>query len=334
MFKFSPKRCLLSLLVVVVPVTVFLAARSAASWRPQLVGKWKDTVKPNFRDSHFLHLSPDEKWLACEGEGYNSAVLLDLTGEHPPHHIQGATPVFSNDSRLLVTYQYPELFLYEGFRLRWHKPVALGSAPPQGRNLRFVNNDSQLQYNTYNWGRPFKRQAQVNLDTRTGKQLSEKDVGVSNWQQTSSGSTFETIKQKVSFVDSRSNRLLYSFQTSNAVDVWRLSPDGKKLWVALSKQGRFNILDAKTGHKLWSLSNAKSPTGLIFQNYPSWEENGKTLVIIENDALVVRDAYTGKVLLQHKNTIRSPLRSWAFTHDGKAVYLLNEQGEIFRQRLR
>ena len=200
--------------------------------------------------------------------------------------------------------------------------------------MKFVGHDSRLQYNTYNGGKPFKRESQVNLDSETGKELSQQNLGVSQWQEATSGNRVEAMKRKVSFVDLGSNRALYSFQTSNTFDIWRLSPNGKRLWVALAKQNRFNILDAKTGRKLWSLSSIKSPGGQIFDRYPSWEGGGETLATIENDTLILRDGSTGQVLLRHKNNLSAPLRSWAFTRDGNAAYLLDDKGEIFRQRLK
>lgn len=93
----------------------------------------------------------------------------------------------------------------------------------------------------------------------------------------------------------------------------------------------FEVFDARTHRALWAHT---APGSISNFCYPNFDESGKTVTIIENDTLIVRDSRTGKVLLRHKNNLPAPLKSWAFTRNQNAVYLMDDKGEIFRQRLR
>ncbi|BCM89695.1 hypothetical protein IAD21_01542 [Abditibacteriota bacterium] len=112
-----------------------------------------------------------------------------------------------------------------------------------------------------------------------------------------------------------------------------LTPDKKRLkWICQNFE-RFDIVDAQTQQKLWSYAVSRLDGGMYFCN-PRFEEDGKSLVTIENNSIVVRDSRTGKIIFSHKNNLSWPLKAWAFTKDRSAVYLLDAKGEIFRQRLR
>ncbi len=85
------KRKLLVFLAVALPLALFFAAREAASWRPQLIGKTKGIDR--------VQISPDGRWAALSG--YGSTEIWDLQTHRP-----GIKPFgfqcFSTDSKSVV----------------------------------------------------------------------------------------------------------------------------------------------------------------------------------------------------------------------------------------
>ncbi len=281
-------------------------AREAASWRPKLIG-----IQPMYRDARrgnqFLKLSPDEMWLASsrgsEGEGQD---LLWNLQTKLKHQLIGDYIEFSSDSRLLAfqtrTINGNNRFIVEVQRVEGQtvrkfetsEEETLKGFVPQSHLVRTQSLHAERDY-----------------DLRTGNVIHVYPLSKSFWKTNSESS----VRDKNDYKD------------------LNLSPDRHQMWVSHNNVNRFDILDARTGKCLWSYST-KDADAEEFFCYPSWEDGGKTLATIENDTLLVRDSQSGKVLLRHKNNLPVPLKSWAFTKDRHTVYLLDAEGEIFRQRLR
>ncbi|RYX85040.1 hypothetical protein EON83_07275 [bacterium] len=343
MLRSSPKQKLLITLGIVVPVAIFFVAHSAASWRPQLVAQQSDVINSWNRGSHFLQLSPDEKWLIAEDDDQRTSTLWDLTGKSKNRTLQGTDATFSGDSQLVATYDAPsqELYLSDSAHQKWHRHITEVMELSQ---MSFAPDNLRLQYRTGNPNGVDTNLGDllvvgdllVTLDAQTGKELSRKALKANIWQSQSldQGEKIDpNAGQKISRINSDATKLIFSLHTSNSFDRWEAAPDGRHVWLSLAKFYRFDIRDAKTGHKLWSYSS-NDINGGEFACYPLWDKDGKRLSTIENNTLVVRDSHTGKVLLSRKNNLPAPLKSWAFTHDRKTVYLMVRDGRIFRQRLK
>jgi len=318
--KFLGKQRLWAAVGVAVPLAIFFAARSAASWRPHMIG-----VQPNIDDSaiteKFLILSPDGKWLASRGYHDEDGVIWNLNTSSK-RQLCGNRIAFSNDSRFIITDTDPstdenssrllEVQSAKGSSL-WKRKL------PFSQTLVGSSGDKEIETKTDHSRRFY--------GLITGKIIRVLPSESSSWK------SIECECDTISYFPIGSSKPAYSFGTTNKYDTWSLSPNKQQLWVSLGELNRFDILDAQTGKRLWFYTSNDADEGQ-FACYPHFEDGGKKLATIENDALVVRDSGTGKVLLSHKNNLPAPLKSWAFTKDGSAVYLMDAKGEIFRQRLR
>jgi len=325
--NFPQKKRLWTAVGVAVPVAIFFAARSVASWRPQPIGVQPVDYREDEMGDEFLTLSPDEKWLASTDNMAGGGFIWNLD-TNSKRILNGYQVKFSKDSHLVATNPTQwdeqndpimlEVQRTEGSSL-WKRKLS------QHERLIGFSEDGQLQTNQENLRHFF--------DANTGKLIRTLPPEVLPWRTTKTGDETHEPTNIIAYVPLGASKPEYSFQTTNKYDVWSLSADKSCLCVSLYYLARFNILDAQTGKLLWFYTSKNADSGTFFC-YPNWEDGGKSLATIENDTLIVRDARTGKVLLSHKNNLPAPLKSWAFTKDGSAVYLMDAKGEIFRQRLR
>jgi len=325
--KFSGKQRLWAAVGVAVPLAIFFAARSATSWRPHLIGVQPIIFGSSEIRSESLILSPDDKWLVSCEDGQGAAFIWNLN-TNLKHKLSGSRAKFSEDSRWVAMGSYTghedipvtlmEVQLTDGSSL-WKRELPLDaefSSFAGGKEVQTWEEHSRCFY-----------------DANTGKLLRTLPLELPPWRTTNPPSIERGSGWMISYFPNGATKPRYSLKTTDYQDRWELSPDKSRLWVSLSHFNRFDVLDARTGKRLWFYAS-KSVNSGRFSCYPAWEEGGKKLATIENDVLVVRDSRTGKVLLSHPNNLPAPLTSWAFTKDGSAVYLMDTKGEIFRQRLR
>jgi len=327
MSNFSRKPRLWTAIGVTVPLAIFFAARSVASWRPQRIGVQPLEVPSSEQSSHFLNLSSDEKWLVSSNMSDGTGFIWNLSA-NSKRKLEGGEPTFSNDSRLLATVLNRYVKRDSSDVLVVQRPeggIVWKRRMMQGEQLMNFIGDKEIYTNT--------DYLRFCFDSQTGKQLCTLPPETSRWKEIRQSRTNGATSSKISYFAVGASKPTYSFTTSSPYDSHIPSPDEQQMWVALCAPKRFDILDAQTGKRLWFYTSNDWDSG-EFTCFASWEDGGKSLATIENDTLILRDARTGKVLLSHKNNLPAPLKSWAFTKDKSAVYLMNNRGEIFRQRLR
>jgi len=279
------------------------------------------------RGGQFLVLSPDAQWLVSWDDSEGDGLIWNLE-TNSNRALIGSEIKFSADSHLLATNsiisRFPYLVGVLGVQRPEDFPLWKRLLLKDERIVGFSGNE-RIEAQGEHLRRIF--------DANSGKIILTLPLEVSRWEaKDKDDKVNEPSKMpfRVPIGASKPNSLIKS---TCLYDALLLSPNKQQLWVSLYDLNRFDILDGQTGKRLWFYISKQATNG-GFGCYPSWEDGGKSLATIENDTLIVRDARTGNVLLSHKNNLPAPLKSWAFTKDRSAVYLMDNRGEIFRQRLR
>jgi len=327
MLNFSSKPRLWTAVGVAVPLVIFFAARSVASWRPQRIGVQPIGYVGSEIRSELLTLSPDNEWLASCGDVDEDASLWNLS-TRSKRRLNGDRIEFSADSHLVA--------IEKSDSTDYVSNVSVEVQLIQGTSSwkRKLNSDEYIVGFSGNKEVQTKTEHSRRFyDANNGKLLLTLPLEVSPWKEEERAGKSNIPHSIISYIPAGASKSRYSFETTNEYDGWTLSPDKQQLWVSLNHLNRFDILNAQTGKRIWFYTSKNVDSATFFCD-PHWEDGGKSLATIEDDTLILRDARTGKVLLSHKNNLPAPLKSWAFTKDMGAVYLMDNRGEIFRQRLR
>ncbi|MBW3637389.1 MAG: hypothetical protein KY445_13150 [Armatimonadetes bacterium] len=314
------KRKLLLSLAVALPLALFLAAREAASWRPQLIGKTTA--------SHKVQISPNGLW-ACLMDGEGSEIWDLQTWQRVRGKFYGFQD-FSPDSRhfavvisnsrgagaLLHTPQV-QLFdvasgkLVRSWRDERHFPddwLAKGRFSPDGKRFIVVTQKTCRQF-----------------EVASGKLLSRAELGTDE----------EPLRQAAispdgrHFLESGAGVKLRRVEGGDVV-LGRLdargpmgwSPDGQFYW---DRDAKFNNL------RLWRLRDHTLVQKVTYDTWLHFTPDSKHLAVATPKGLELRDVLTGKIV----QTLPGPQDDpFAFAPDGSFAVAVDGGGKIWKWRLK
>lgn len=310
----------LRVVAVVLPLALFLAAREAASWRPQLIGK--TTV------SHKVQISPNGRW-ACLMDGEGSEIWDLQTWQRvwgKSYSFQDFSPdsrhfavVISNSRRQGALLHTPQVQLFDvangklarSWRDEQHFPddwLAKGRFSPDGKRFIVVTQKTCRQF-----------------EVASGKLLSRAELGTDE----------EALRQaEISpdgrhFLESGAGVKLRRVEGGDVV-FGRLdargpmgwSPDGRLYW---DRDAKFNNL------RLWRFRDNTLVQKVTYDTWLRFTPDSRHLASATPDGLELRDVLTGKLV----KTLPGPRTDpFAFASDGSFAVSCDKNGKIWKWRLK
>ena len=315
----------------------FLIARSAASWRPQIIGATPDLEQ--------LQISPDGLHLLS-----NSAAprypdeefqLWDIAARKVVHRLHAIEVWWSASGRLLVASQTSEdpnddtVYYQQSLRII---EAANGKTRREWKQLPFraeeVVNDARLENGDRELlvATPFRV---WRLDVASGKILSRVNLQIQYQRdpQQSTPPNFQSFVDAgtkvfycnvgdVFLLDAKTGKRLKKLDMREGSPI--LAPDGKTVLDFNWETGALRALDVSTGEVLWQQPAA---------GHPFFSPDGKIL-LLANETLRLLDARTDH-LVRELNIVTPPGEQpqYALAPDGDFVFV-SEAGKIIRYRIR
>ena len=285
--QMKPKRALLISLLLALPLALFIGARMAASWKPQVVG--------NAPGAYELQFSTDGRWLlATMGVGEDSSPIkaFDLTKRVKAHEFDATFAKFSPDSKKILIFdrlssQLRIVNLQNGkTEQSWS-----GLTPQKNQYSNEAVDDVQLR----DGGRelvavtPFRI---WRLDVQSGAKLSQTKIQIKNYQSPHGYNGQFLLKdgRRLLYVNGDES-YIYDVRTGKRVgkaEFGQLSSDEKWLWFYNPEVGQFWIDDFATGKVSW---------GREFDGQPQFSGDGRALIVIgAKSGVRLLDPRTGKLL--------------------------------------
>ncbi len=309
----------------------FPIARSAASWRPQIIGV--------HRGAYDLQVSPDGRWLLSTAAGAGALVypqqsrrLFDLNGQRSARSFEASFAKFADGGRSLIVFDKKR-----GHLQLWNNQTGTIKRSWRGLTRQPYENieDAQLQ----NGGRelvavtPFRI---WRLNVQSGRKSSQTKIQIQRREADGCG----LVGGETLFKDGR--RLLYL----NADEAWiydartgkrrgkaelgLLSPDEKWQWNYNADVGAFWLIDFASGQTLWE-SEAVGAA--------QFAGDGKTLIALDAASGVhLLDPRTGKSTAKLKVPVpqtdaRGTNETFALSPDNK-FWFARQGANIVRTRVR
>ena len=309
----------------------FAVARSAASWRPKIIGV--------HAGAYDFQVSPDSRWLLSTSQGAGDLVypqqsrrLFDTSGKVAARSFEAEFAKFSDDGRALLVFDQKrgqlQLMNTEtgAIKARWTNLTAqpyesIGDARLQkgGRELVAVT--------------PFRI---WRLDVKSGRKLSQTKIQIRNREAAGCG----LMGGETLFKDGK--RLLYL----NADEAWIydartgkrrgkaemgfLAPDEKWQWFYNAEVGAFWLMDSASGVTLWESETVGAA---------QFAGDGKTLIAIDAASGVhLLDPRTGKSIEKLKVPMpqadaRGTNETFALSPDNN-FWFVRQNDKIMRMRMR
>ena len=309
----------------------FAVARSAASWRPKIIG-----VHAGATD---FQVSPDSRWLLSTSQGagdvaypQESRRLFDTSGKVAARSFAAAFAKFSGDGRTLIAFDQKQgqlqLMNTETGAIERHWSNLTAQPRETIDDARLQNGGRELVAVT-----PFRI---WRLDVTSGRKLSQTKIQIQNREAAGCG----LVGGETLFKDGK--RLLYL----NADEAWIydartgkrrgkaelgfLSPDEKWQWNYNADVGAFWLIDFASGKRLWE-SEAVGAA--------QFSGDGKTLIALDSKSGVhLLDPRTGKSIEKLKvptpqADARGTNETFALAPDNK-FWFARQNDKIVRTRLR
>ena len=311
-------------------VALFLGARNAASWRPQLIGK----VGQNAR--HALIFSPNGRFAIL---GFSE--IWDFSGSHPRRLRNLGDGSF---------YGFADEKSYWSAQISWRPPIERGLIETQvsrrslaSRNtiwsfpLLKISGDNPIQFLNFSGD---KKQLVVtrHKNAEVWDVASKRKLKNWNWPiymdaltGAKNASIFLTMGEEIILYDLPKQRILWQkpLRKRQFFGDFEIAPAEKTLWVLSGKPNSAQFLDASTGKLLWTRNLSWTDTVPPLQ----FSADGKHVYVAHWSGVEILDARSGRKIISRKLPKSSQSFVFALSPDENWLYTVEKNGDLKRWRM-